>query len=233
MASVSTSDLSGDDGSSDANSSDCKLVMTINEDKNIHVGDEFDLKINVKNTLNKASNVVVDGSFFDNFEVVSVKQSKGDYIYEIDEWDIGDLKNSESATLTLRLKGKKAGNFGFSAKVTTDSNNLNKQNSYVKTNIKVVAKEEPKSEHKNKTQHDNKSVENQSSQVVNTSEVNQSSDNKSVANQSAVDQSLQTANQSDVQDNQGIELNGLLVPIGIIALALIVVGGLVLRRKSK
>ena len=137
-ASDDSSDKSADDASGD--SSDCKLSIDKKGDKKVQVGDTVTWNITVKNSQGTAKKVVVKENLPKNFEFVSAKAKKGTFDKKTNEWKIGDLKESENATLTIKMKAKKAGNFTNKVEVLTDSNNLNKTTT-VKADVKVVSKD--------------------------------------------------------------------------------------------
>ena len=136
---ISSDDSKNDDDSSE-DSPDCNLTFTKEGDKKVNVGDEVEWNITVENTLNIAYNVSVEEKLPENFELVSVKASKGTYDEEMDIWKIGDLKKLESANLTIKAKATKAGNFTNKADIFTDSNNLN-ENTTVQADVEVVSED--------------------------------------------------------------------------------------------
>lgn len=135
-AADSTDDSSGD-------FEDCNLTISKEGTKKVKVGEIVTWKITVKNTLNLAENVVIQEKLPKNFKLVSVNASKGTYNEEMGYWEIGSLNKSESATLTIKAKAKKAGNYTNKADLFTDSNNLN-ENTTVKADVEVVAKDKQK-----------------------------------------------------------------------------------------
>lgn len=135
------SSKASDDSSDDAKDfEDCKLSISKTGDKKVEVGDTVTWNITVKNSLNTAENVVVEEKLPKNFELLSAKASKGSFNNETTYWEIGSLKKSESASLTIKMKAKKAGNFTNQAELFTDSNNLNK-NTTVKADVEVTSKD--------------------------------------------------------------------------------------------
>lgn len=136
-----SSSKASDDSSDDAKDfEDCKLSISKTGDKKVEVGDTVTWNITVKNSLNTAENVVVEEKLPKNFELLSANASKGSFNNETTYWEIGSLKKSESASLTIKMKAKKAGNFTNQAELFTDSNNLNK-NTTVKADVEVVSKD--------------------------------------------------------------------------------------------
>lgn len=139
--------ISADDSQTDDDSSgdfpDCNLTISKEGDKKVKEGDEVEWNITVNNSLNTAYNVVVEEKLPKNFELVSAKASKGTYNEEMGYWEIGDLKKSESATLIIKAKAKKTGNYTNTVDLFTDSNNLNK-NTTVKADVEVVSEDKSK-----------------------------------------------------------------------------------------
>lgn len=139
-------DSSKDKESSDAStngaddSSDCNLTITKEGDKKVEVGDTVTWKITVKNSGNTAENVSVKEKLPKNFELVLANASKGTFNEQNSSWEIGDLNKSESATLTIKAKAKKEGNYTNEVSLLTDSNNINK-NTTVKADVEVTSKE--------------------------------------------------------------------------------------------
>ena len=132
-----SSDATDSDKASDDDSG-CKLTVAVKGDKKLKVGDEFELEITVNNSLNEAKNVTIkDNVLAKNFDIVSSKATKGTYDEKSHQWTVGDMKSSESETLTLKLKAKKAGNFTYEAKAVTDSKNLNVDKSSANAKIEV------------------------------------------------------------------------------------------------
>ena len=120
-----TNDDTNDDSDDDAEPfPTCNVSFNKTGDKKVQVGDIVTWKITVKNSENIAWNSYVHEALPKGFEVVSVKASKGEYLKEFNRWEIGNLNESESATLIIKAKAKKAGNFTNKATFTTDSYNI-------------------------------------------------------------------------------------------------------------
>ena len=187
---------------------DCKLLFTKKGDKKVQVGDFVIWNITVKNSLNVAYNVVVQEKLPKNFELVSVNASKGTYNKEMGYWEIGDLNKSESVTLTIKAKAKKAGNFTNKAELFTDSNNLNKTTT-VKADVEVVSKEKSKQSVKNKTKKVKKDKKDK--KAVNKDKTNKTNNN---------------------QTNRNVDLKDTGNPIIVILISVLVVLGLSILKKQ-
>lgn len=135
-----SSKSSSDDSESeddDGSFPDCNLTITKEGDKKVKIGDEVEWKITLKNEVDTAWNIHVNEKLPKNFDIVSVKASKGEYNEEMSHWEITKLKKGESATLTIKAKAKKEGNYTNKAEVFTDSNNLN-ENDTAEADVEVV-----------------------------------------------------------------------------------------------
>lgn len=130
---------SSDDSESEDDGSfpDCNLTITKEGDKKVKVGDEVEWKITLKNEVDTAWNIHVNEKLPKNFEIVSVKASKGEFNEEMSHWEFTKLNKGESATLTIKAKAKKEGNYTNKAEVFTDSNNLN-ENDTAEADVEVV-----------------------------------------------------------------------------------------------
>ena len=173
---------SSDDSSKDFE--DCNLTIVKEGDKKVQVGDIVTWKITVKNSLNLAENVVVQEALPKNFELVSVKASKGTYNEEMGYWEIGSVNKSESATLTIKAKAKKEGNFTNKAELFTDSNNLNK-NTTVEADVEVGPKDKSGPVKKQSQKKDKKVKEkakNNMTKANNTNDTNKKVDLKNSGN---------------------------------------------------
>ena len=176
-ASEDSSDKSASDASGD--SSDCKLSMEKKGDKKVQVGDTVTWNITVKNSQGTAKKVVVKETLPKNFELVSAKTNNGTFDNKTNEWTIGDLKESETATLTIKLKAKKAGNFTNKASILTDSNNLNKTTT-VKADVEVGSKDKQAVTKENKEKKENpvKKVQKSNEVKKNLTKTNKTKENK-------------------------------------------------------
>ncbi|MBQ2962256.1 DUF11 domain-containing protein [Methanobrevibacter sp.] len=139
----SDDEVSSDNPENEGDFPDCNLTIIKEGDKKVKVGDEVEWKITLKNELDTAWNIHVQEKFPKNFDIVSVKASKGDYNKEMVHWEILKLNKGETATLTIKAKAKKAGNYTNKAELFTDSNNLNK-NTTVKSDVEVVSEDKSK-----------------------------------------------------------------------------------------
>lgn len=128
-----------DDNNTDNGSDKCNLIITKKGNEKVKVGDTVEWTIEVKNSLNTAENISVDEFLPQNFEFKSAKASKGNYAVEIANWDIGNLKENESATLVIKAQALKAGNFTNVANLTTDSDNINGKVLSAKADVEVLS----------------------------------------------------------------------------------------------
>ena len=189
-AAVDSAEDSGDDSSTSAVGSeedssgdfeDCNLTITKEGNKKVKVGEIVTWKITVKNSLNLAENVVIQEKLPKNFKLVSVKASKGTYNEEMGYWEIGSLNKSESATLTIKAKAKKKGNYTNKAELFTDSNNLN-NNTTVKADVEVVPKDKQKAIVKKNKNKKEKAKTNNANKTNNTNETNRKVDFENAGN---------------------------------------------------
>ena len=146
----STDSKSKDDNSASSSNSaneddgefpDCNIVITKKGDKKVKVGDEVEWTITVNNSLNTAYNVHVDEKFPKNFKLISANASQGEYNKEMNYWEVGDLKENKSATLIIKAKALKAGEYTNKVDLITDSKNINGDEITAKADVKVVDKE--------------------------------------------------------------------------------------------
>lgn len=133
-------DSPSDNSETEGDFPDCNLTIIKEGDKKVKVGDEVEWKITLKNELDTAWNIHVQEEFPKNFDIVSVKASKGDYNKEMAHWEILKLNKGETATLTIRAKAKKEGNYTNTAELFTDSYNLN-ENTTVEADVEVVSED--------------------------------------------------------------------------------------------
>ena len=139
-SSLNDNDDSSDDKNSTGDSDKCNLAITKTGDEKVNVGDTVEWKIEVKNSLNTAENISVDEILPDNFELESAKASQGQFAVEIKNWDLGNLKENQSANLIIKAKALKAGNYTNEAVLSTDSDNINGKKISAKAKVEVVSK---------------------------------------------------------------------------------------------
>lgn len=130
----------GDDNNTDKDSDKCNLIITKKGNEKVKVGDTVEWTIEVKNSLNTAENISVDEFLPQDFEFKSANASKGNYAVEIANWDVGNLKENESATLVIKAQALKAGNFTNVVNLTTDSDNINGKTLSAKADVEVISK---------------------------------------------------------------------------------------------
>ena len=188
-----SSKSSSDDSESEDDDSgefpDCNLTITKEGDKKVKVGDEVVWNITLKNEVDTAWNIHVNEELPKNFEIVSVKASKGEYNKEMSHWEITKLNKGESATLTIKAKAKKEGNYTNKAELFTDSNNLN-ENTTVKADVEVVkdskAAIKKSNDKKEKVTKEDKAQDNQAktnnTKTNATNQTNQKADLKNAGN---------------------------------------------------
>lgn len=129
-----------DDGSSGA-FPDCNLTITKNGDSKVYVGDIVEWKIRIENSLNTAFNIHINEYIPKNFRIVSVNASQGDYNREMNHWEITELKEGQSANLTIMAKALKAGNYTNKVELFTDSNNVNGDDITAEADVEVLSKD--------------------------------------------------------------------------------------------
>ena len=145
------------DGNDNEDFPECNLIISKEGNKKVKVGDEVKWTITVNNSLNTAYNVHVDEKLPKNFKIISIKASQGEYNEEMSYWEVGDLKENKSATLIIKAKALKVGNYTNKVDLITDSKNINGDNVSAKADVKVV--NEKANPHKNK-KHPKKHINN-------------------------------------------------------------------------
>lgn len=113
------------------------VKLSKDNDQYNSAGSEVPWTITVKSSGGTAKNTVVRNVLSNNLGYVSHNESRGTYNPSNGIWNVGDLKSSDSATLTIWTKLKVNGTYMNKVYATSDSSDKNMLNNFVILSIKT------------------------------------------------------------------------------------------------
>ena len=129
----------------------CDISVTKIADKNpVYVDEVVNWIINVTNNgPDKASEVIVNGSFPESLEFIIYELTKGELESITDDdgnlveliWKVGDLESNESALLVISSKALEEGEVVNSVSANSSTNDLNQSNNLDSASIDVILNE--------------------------------------------------------------------------------------------